>query len=876
MPSSPAPLRDPGIDYASLRTVAYLCFFFSGATGLVYEVVWTRMLILVFGATTFAVSTVLTAFMAGLALGGFAAGRWADRQSRPVLVYGVLELLIGLYALCVPALFSSLTPLYKVIWQRFAPQFYLFSLVRFAAVSAVLLVPTFLMGATLPVLGRFCARTRHLIGADVGALYATNTAGAVLGTFVTGFVLIPLIGVKSSILIAATINVIIGLLAIGLGRGVSMRVTSEDDEAAPAGPEPRPGTAVSVAVLIAFALSGFAAMGYEVAWSRTLSLIIGSSVYAFTIMLTTFLLGLALGGMVGARLPDSLTRHSPLVIAVVQMLVAATVFGVVWCFGQMPYWFTVLFKAFGQRGHWQLMALEFFMAAAVMFVPTLLLGMMFPLAVRVCAPSVKRLGRSVGAVYATNTLGAILGSFLAGWVLIPSIGIQNTILACACVSLVAGLLVLAFSRGPATVLAPVTIVGIGLLAAIWRYAPEWDALVMSSGMYKYAEDMGDGPVTRKRFHYFVRGEYDLLDYKEGLTTTVTVAQHRFKGNKWMATNGKIDASSGPDMPTQLLSGHLPLLLARDPKDVLVVGFASGVTVGATTAHPVDKVVAVEIEEAVVECSKHFNDVNRDPLSDPRVELVIDDARNHLLVAERQFDVIISEPSNPWITGASNLFTREFFQIAKARLRKGGIYTQWLQLYGMATDDLRSLLATLGSVYKHVLVFETIEDTDLILVASDAALVIDVERVAERLRGTPAGRDLARVEVDGVPRLLSYFLMGTREVRDLAGDAPLNTDDNGLIEFSSPKHLHDDTQTANSEALSAVADTVLPYLARHGATRDEQAQLLARIALACHERKLTARAQRLATIASLMSRSPAVQEILDRIAESPDADTGEEE
>ena len=858
----PMNARKP-LPYPFVRGAMLLCFFLSGATGLVYEVVWTRMLILVFGATTFAISTVLTAFMTGLALGGYAAGRWVDRRSRPVLIYGLLELGIGLYALAVPALFASLVPAYKFIWQHFGPQFYLFSLIRFMAVGGVLLVPTFLMGATLPVLGRFCVRTRQLIGTDVGTLYAVNTLGAVLGTLAGGFLLIPLAGVRCTILLAAGANLGIGLVAVVLGLRVGPagvvevsehELPLEHDDAAP----PR----TVAAVLVAFALSGFAAMGYEVAWSRTLSLIIGSSVYAFTLMLATFLFGLAAGGMAAARLPARLAGRSATLIGVTQLLVAVSAYGVSRALGELPYLFTIGFKRFGQHGYGRLMAIELALAAGVMLVPTLLLGAMFPLAIRVCAPTVRRLGRSVGTVYAVNTIGAIVGSFCAGWALIPALGIVRTILVCVTANVAAAVLALWACRARWTLRAPLMAAGAGLAFSAWLQPPPWDPLVMSSGMYKYAADMEDGPISRDRFHSYVAGDYALLYYREGLTSTVTVARHKDTGNLWMATNGKIDASSGPDMPTQLLSGHLPMLLGRNPRDVLVVGFASGITVGAVATHPVTKVVTVEIEQAVIEGSRFFNAINRNPLADTRrVELVVDDARNYLLVCDRTFDAIISEPSNPWITGASNLFTKEYFELGNARLREGGIFVQWLQLYGMAEDDLRSLFATFTSVFEHVLVFETIESTDLVLMGSCEELQIDVHRVGTRLRRPEAADSLRAAGVDGTPRLLSYFLMGTSEVREFARGAPLNTDDNGLIEFSSPKHLHADTQTSNAEALAGFLRTVEPYLTRYGATPDARGRTLARIARSCQDRGLSDRASRLARVALDTSKAPAIVELL---------------
>ena len=293
------------------------------------------------------------------------------------------------------------------------------------------------------------------------------------------------------------------------------------------------------------------------------------------------------------------------------------------------------------------------------------------------------------------------------------------------------------------------------------------------------------------------------------------------------------------------------------------------TVGATTTHPVRNVTTVEIEKAVIEGSRFFNNVNHNPLADTeRVELVIDDARNYMLVTDREFDVIISEPSNPWICGASNLFTQEYFRLGKARLRDDGVFAQWLQLYGMALDDLRSLFATYCSVFDHVLVFETIESTDLVLLGSRRPLSIDVGRLAAGMAHPQVKADLERIVVNDVAGLLSYFLMGTNEIRKFAIGAPLNTDDNGLIEFSSPKHLHENSQIANAVALDCVMSTVQPYLVNYGNTRQARALMLAAIAQQCHKRELKPRALRLAEAAIALSDTPRLRKALAGIPSEP--------
>lgn len=783
------------------RAAVFLLFFLSGALGLIYEVLWLRMLILVFGSTQFAVSTILTAFMGGLALGSYLFGRWIDRRGDPVRLYGLVEIGIGIYAIAVPFLFDRLVPVYKWIWESFEPGYFAFSLLRFLFVLVVLIVPTTLMGGTLPILSKFVARREETIGLSVGSLYATNTFGAVAGTSLAGFILIPGWGVSRAILIAATLNMLVGATALLLYRGGAGRVPAVGT----AGPV-RGSAIPAEARLILWVLggSGFAAMMYEIVWTRVLALIIGSSVYAFTIMLTTFLIGLAAGAAVVARLADRL-RGRFAIEGMIALLTGTAVaaFGTLLLFPELPYQFARIYHDIRGSTSW-IFALQFGMAFCVMLPPTLLLGGIFPLAIRCCAPHLEGLGRSVGVVYSSNTVGTILGSFISGFFLIPVLGIQNSLLAAIVVDLALAAVLVAGATGALREITGWSIgrrlAATGLLAALAAGlcvgAPAWNTLVMNSGVYQYADDMEEADLTREGFDRFMIEDVDLKFYKEGMTTSVMVVQEKSTGVYLLAVNGKIDASSEGDLPTQILSGHIPLLLAANPRDVLVIGFASGITVGAAAQHPVDSITAVEIEPAILEASRFFDPFNHRPLEDPRVRAVRNDGRNFLLVNEQPYDVIISEPSNPWMTVAANLFTREFFELGRARLKPGGVFGQWLQLYGMSPADLQSLANTFRSVFPNVLVFNTIEDADIFLVGSEEPLTIDMEALERRMSELSVRVDLMRLRVESPQDLISYLVFGTDEIDRFTQGAGLNTDDNALIEFRAPKSLHFETRGAN--------------------------------------------------------------------------------
>ncbi|HET6372234.1 MAG TPA: fused MFS/spermidine synthase, partial [Candidatus Polarisedimenticolia bacterium] len=308
--------------------------------------------------------------------------------------------------------------------------------------------------------------------------------------------------------------------------------------------------------------------------------------------------------------------------------------------------------------------------------------------------------------------------------------------------------------------------------------------------------------------------------------SVMIVHEKSTNSILLAVNGKIDASSSGDLPTQLLSGHLPMLLAPRADNALVIGFASGITVGAVMQHPIEGMTAVEIEEAILEASRYFDPYNHRPLESPKVHVVRNDGRNFLLVTDEHYDVLISEPSNPWMTVAANLFTKEFFEMGRNRLNKGGVFAQWVQLYGMSPEDLKVLVRTFHSVFPHVMVFNTIEDADLILVGTEAPLTFDLNQIGERMTELSVQVDLRRIGVTTPQDLLTYFVFGDMEIDEFAGDGPLNTDDNALIEFHAPKSLHYETRAVNTMEVRRVTVDPTRYVTGLANDQERQAHALA--------------------------------------------------
>ena len=797
-----------------IPAIIFFCFLLSGLSSLIYEVLWVRMLILIFGSTTFAISTVLTAFMGGLALGSYLFGRYIDRSRHPVHLYGALEAVIGGYALLVPALFSGLVPVYSWVWQSFHLNFYLFSLLQFILVSVVLIVPTTLMGATLPILCKYYSGRKDRLGLTLGSLYAVNTLGGILGAFFSGFFLLPAFGVRMTIFTAAALNLLIGLIVL-----VAVKKGEVGEKAGPVGESPifppsspseklSPGT--MKVVLLAFALSGFASMVYEVAWSRVLAMILDSSTYAFTSMLVTFLTGIALGSFLMSRVVDRLGRPL-LAFLLFEAALGVSAFGGLFLFRELPYLFVLLYRSFS--GSLNLILLgKFLLAAGVMILPTFLMGALFPLVVRLYTTNLNRVGQSVGKVYSLNTIGCILGSFGSGFIFVPLLGIRNSLLLAVGLNFsLAFLILLASSYRAKYVKILLSAALAGGLVVMALSVPPWNPSLMSSGVYMYVRYVQELD-RRELLDRYGKEADPLLFYKEGYSSTVSVHKSQTSENVYLKVNGKVEASTVGDMPTQVLLGQIPMLLSPNRDDVLVIGLGSGVTVGAVGTHPARKITVAELEPAVVEANRHFAHANHRILEDPRVKVMTYDARNFLLVTPDRFDVIISEPSNPWMAGVSNLFTREFFLMGSQRLNPKGVFGQWLQLYKISTDNLRSILATFHQVFPHVLIFQ-VEDYDLIILGSLEPLLLDGQRLRERISRPEVREDLNRINIQSVRPFLVHFVLGTEEIPAFVGGGAINTDDNALLEFSAPKTLYEDTSEANFRELSQHSRGLDAYLGR---------------------------------------------------------------
>lgn len=814
--------------------VIFLCFLLSGVTGLIYQVIWLRMLGLVFGHTVYAITTVLAAFMAGLALGSFIFARRAARIRNLVAAYGWLEVAIGISCALIPVLLWVAAKIYVSLHTALGLSYGTFTLVQFFLVFVLLLVPTTLMGGTLPVVSQALVKQDVGLGRKVGALYSVNTFGAVAGVVLAGYVLLPAFGNYITTAIAVAGNLLVGVLALAYSHRIAPAGAVVAGGSAPHRPVPdQAGASMESAAspfgarltVIALGVSGAVSMVYEVGWTRAISLVIGSSTYAFSAMLVAFLVGIAAGSGLYSWLAGN-RRPSPAAFAALQAFIAVTSATTLFFFERIPELFLHALRMSNSPSFVQLV--QFAVSATSLLPFTLLIGATFPCAVAVAARGAARVGRDVGQIYAVNTLGAIVGSVAGGFVLIPAFGVNPSIKIGIAVNLLLS----------AILFAPLPLARLRATRQLWRWSavmaglaaaagalflPAWDQRVMSSGPAVYAKIYLKAAV-RSNFAELLRKQDEVLFYRDGRSGTVSV-HRRNDGTIYLRINGKTDASTTRDMPTQLMAGHIPMLLHREPRRVLVIGMGSGVTAGAVLRYPVERLDIVEIEPAVLEASRFFAHIHDDALKDPRTRAIVADGRNFLTTTTERYDVIISEPSNPWIGGLASLFTVEFFQLARQHLQPGGLMLQWLQGYNLYSDDFRMIVNTFRSAFPYVTVWNTTRGVDYLLLGAREPSPVDLLRVKERYENNPKVRgDMNRLGLVGWAAPLGYFILSDQDSARFARRGGLNTDDRLPLEFSAPRALYADTSTSNWNLVRGYQTQPMPPVTRESEPELRQASL----------------------------------------------------
>ena len=748
-----------------------ICVFLSGCAALLYQVAWLRQFSIVFGTSEIAVATVLAAYMGGLALGSAITGRYLHRIRRPILTYGILEGGIALTALLVPVLLGGASAVFiYFVGGNIAPPasagsgqtlFYLIS------TFLILGIPTGCMGATLPLLTKYAVRSDEEIGSRVSLLYAVNTAGAVAGALLAGFLVLPMFGLRETVWLGAIVNVFVFIIAYQIDKNIEPALIPQKST-----PESISFKSQQSWILPIMAVSGAIAFTYEVLWTRLLNHVLGGSIYAFSTMLASFLAGIAIGSGIAGRFATD-RQKSTMYFAASQVLVAVASISVFLCIENM------LPESSGMLGNT-------LFAVAVMLPSTVFIGATFPLAVRILSRNEFEAGTSAANIYAWNTIGAIVGALLAGFYVIPELGFTGTIKAAALTNLFLALVTTFLS--PARRQSYSYFMAAAIVAALLLFKPTTPNAVIRSSALPVPNDSPEKQ----------------LFFEVGRSSTVLLVEHG--GAFTLRTNGLPEAQifakgAPPIRNTQKWLTALPVLARPDARTMLVIGFGGGVAIEGIPPS-VAEVDVIELEPEVINANRTISHVRGvDPTSIRGVNIIINDARNALNLTSRRYDVIVSQPSHPWTAGASHLFTREFLQLSKRHLDEKGVFVQWMNSELLDASLLRSLVATLFSVFDHVRLYHP-DPGVLFFVASD----------------TPVNIEQQLLNSDGGPiaeYANHYSRLGLATVEDVL--LTLAADEAGLFKFSQSAE-----SVTDNNNLMATRSNVFGT----GLTADELIELLA--------------------------------------------------
>jgi spermidine synthase len=772
----------------TLHSIIGLLFIISGGLGLIYQIVWFKYLSLFLGNTTYAQTIVLATFMGGLAIGSAWWGRKVDRSLQPLRLYAWMELGVGMYCLLYPKFLELLKSVFIsiVVSMQLPSDGTAVLILKLLTSLCSLLIPTILMGGTLPILVRFISRKLEESGRNIAVLYFLNSFGAVVGSLLAGFFFIRLLGLSTTVYSAAVVNLLIGASAIFLSLWKINSETSEV-EAIEEAEQIFPRREVVLAISVA-GISGLASMIYEVTWVRMLIPVLGSSTYSFSIMLVAFISGITIGSLIVSSFVQRV-KNLPSLLGWYQVGIVLSMFAVLPLYARIPYefWKVASILVRSSETYPIYLTIQFIFGFMVMIVPTIFLGMSLPVATRIAARGISVLGKSVGNIFAINTLGTVIGSLLAGLVLIPLVGVRHTIEVGIGCNLLAGLLVFVFASSiphrqmfVALPLMFLTLIGYSL------FVPNWSKGVMLSGVFRSMHSNAKPPES---YDVFLKNANTtkVLYYKEGTTATIGVVEGKYENEiqKILIVNGKADASTKGDLPTQLLCGQIPCMLQNNPENVLVVGLGSGVTIGSVLMHPIKHVDCVEIAPEIVGALSQFDEANHRPFSDSRSNLFIEDALAYLKITNRKYDIIISEPTNPWIAGVGNLFTTEFFEQCKQRMIKGGIMVQWFHLYEMNDELFKMVVRTFQSSFTHVSLWQSL-NTDIIMIGSDQPISIDYDKIKQAMTGEEIKEDLQRISIPDAATFLSLEMLSSKSVLRYVGSGDLNTEDHPRLEYGAPE------------------------------------------------------------------------------------------
>lgn len=734
------------------RSLLLLLFFASGFAGLVYEVLWLHQLGILFGNTAYATSTTLAVFFLGQSVGQGWFGRYAHRLSNPLRAYAALELALAAAASTYFVLLPLYRWLYPDLFALLSGSPLTFAMVKCLLSIGLLFPAAFCMGATLPVLGQHLVRRWGELAPTVSLLYGANTLGGALGALAAGFFLPPLLGFRNTYLAAIVLSAGIAAIAYAFSQANDSKAQSPAaslDTAA----TPTSGTRWLV-TSIAF-LSGFLTLGLEVLWTRMFAQVLHNSVYSFAAILVTFLVALALGSLVAHRLSRARTQPTQplfLLLSLAGLLVAAT-----------PFLFDYLTDGIGYLGPRQgwisYMTLVFGYAAAVMLLPGIVVGSVFPYLLKLCEGLDATAGAVVGRLASLNTAGSVAGSLIAGFFLLPQFGLWASIRGVAVVYLLAAIVVGMRTRfGALARFSPL----LGIVLVLTIFDPTHLPLV----------DVAPGRETVREVWESAHGTVAVLE--EG-----PILQIKVDNNYSVGANGSI--------ANDRRQGELPLLIHPSPRSVFFLGMGTGITAGAALFQPVGQITTCELIPEVVEAAKkYFSPYSNGLFTDPRSRIVVADARNYLLGTEERFDVIISDLFVPWHAGTASLYSREHFTAVRDRLTPAGLFALWLPLYQLSQEEFSIIARTMLEAFPSVTLWrgDFLPETPVVaLVGHASPTILNLAAVANNVRARAGGAGYPKQVAEAMTLL--FYAGNLTEARALFASAPVNTDDSPEIEYRAP-------------------------------------------------------------------------------------------
>jgi len=770
-----------------------IIFFLSGLSALVYQLLWMRHLGFIFGNTVYASATVLTAFMGGLAIGSHIFGRWSERLKNPIRWFAALEFAVAAYALAMPFMFEMIKVIYMLAFQHVSENMIFLTTLRFVLAALILLFPTICMGGTLPVLIRGMAHDDAGFGRRLGWLYGVNTLGAVAGVFISGFYLIPMIGLTNTNILAVATDFISGMGALLLARRYVVPFIDRE--------KIRPRyhwSTFSSSARIALALAilcGFVSLALEVIWFRALILVFGSTTYSFTVMLGVFLLGIGVGSLLIAPLLDRVRSLVGVLAAAVAIIGIYTLWSM-YRFDAGP---EFLVDYLHQHGFsWEGMnQARFMIAVSHLAVPALLFGMAFTLATRIVRHESGSSSGATGLVYALNTLGAVAGSFIAGFLMLPQFGMEKSLIILAMLMLLSGGVILTIWGRLAVVRFASFAITLAVVVYALFFPPVWNKSMLSAGAFFGPFNfVREGKVIIRDIISADR----LLHYKEGISSTVSV--HIGDDEvKYFCVDGKTEADQGTrGMVVQRMIGHLPMLFHPSAKKAMNLGLGAGVSFGSLSCHPLDHLEVVEIEPAVAIAAKVWGPLNHNVLDNPKAIVTINDGRNHLFSTTNFYDVITSDPFEPVVGGASHLFTTDHFSVAKKRLNPDGIMCQWIPMYEMSKEDYLTIVRSFVHVFPKTALFYTGFDT--LLLGFNGEMNLDPHVLKKNFEVEAVKASMAEIGFTSPEMILGMFVADLSKNPGFAGTGPINSDEYPIIEYSTPKSQLRYTTDENQQALLA--------------------------------------------------------------------------